>query len=77
VGKRGLAEVDKRCRQSGNDLSPARQKLIFTHFQRRNALQPAMKKQQIRVKKSWFRLEIRFFSSSIAMPVQKQFFAGD
>jgi len=76
-GNDGLMRSIHPATRVANGVSSARQKLIFAHSQRENTLQPAMKKQQIRVKKSLFRLEIRFFSSSIAMPVQKQFFAGD
>jgi hypothetical protein len=36
-----------------------------------------LKKQQLRVKKSLFSYEMPFFSSSMRLPVKKQFFAGD
>ena len=36
-----------------------------------------LKKQQLRVKKSFFSYEMTFFSSSMRLPVEKQFSAGD
>jgi hypothetical protein len=75
--KRWVLEDSSEGHCSENHTSLAWKQPVFTHFQRRNELEQAMKKQQVRGNKSLFRLEIRFFSSSIALPVQKQFFAGD